>query len=291
MKKKYLFKLLVIAFVLGLMVMNLTACNSDLYYDTDTLYSSEWIEVGESSSYAEVVQLDTSVLDYVHVSYTSGIFRLIPIDGDPYVEYAITKRGKNDDNAKIVISKSAGECEIKFKNAGIFEGNCEYYINLYVPKNAIKNMKLENTNGNAYMEGMTLENLVVGTQSGDIVMNDVTAKEVTLSATSGNITFKGTVPNLIIDVTSGNVKARTSVMPTSLLCDITSGYVNLLFPDSEDGYTLFFTRTSGYIVSDFGNEKFWSLLLKAGRVKYRNKEGLYYVDITSGKLEMEKVNN
>jgi len=287
MKIHKIVKLLKTTAALAVFTIMLASCKHSYAYNSQDLYDADWVN-GDKNKGGETISLDLNSLENVHVSYTSGTFRLLPTDGEPYVNYAITSRGKNDEGARIEVLEGTKECKIIFKNSGLLEGDCEYYIDLYVPKDAIKTLKVEMQNGNAYMHGINCDKLTAGTQSGDMVMDQVDTKKAILGATSGNIVYNGSAPSMVVDVTSGNIKAETDKMPKSLICDITSGYVNLVFPDSEDGYKLIFTRTSGYIKSDFGREKFWTLLLKNGFTTYGDKKGLYYVDITSGKLEMNK---
>lgn len=287
MKICNLLKYLKISFTFLLFLVVIMPGNLTYAYDEEELYHSDWVSTEEKAGGTKVF-LDSDSLADVHISYTSGTFRLLPTDGKPYVNYAITKRGTGDIKARINVVEEKGMCKIFFQNDGLLEGECEYYIDLYVPESVIKTLKVEMKNGNAYIKGISCDELTAGTQSGDMVIDGVEVKKVILSAASGNIAFQGSTPSMIIDVTSGNIKASTKAMLSSLICDITSGCVDLAFPDSEDGYKLIFTRTSGYIESDFGYEKFWTMILKNWYTTYGDKKGLYYVDITSGKLVMNK---
>jgi len=267
------------------------SCDLDNPLETKELNDIKWIKDLEKGNNVMTENISDNSLQSIHVEYTSGVFRLNKSENSQaYVEYEITSRGANDKNAEITVTQSEGNCNIKFSSGKILEGNCVYYINLYLPEKLINNIKVEMKNGKAYIADASCGKLTVGAQGGEIIIENTSAEDVTLSSVSGDIIFSGHSTSMYLETTSGNISAQLDVMPQKLICDVTSGFITAAFPDSEDGYRITFTRGSGVIKSDFANEKTLSMWFEAGTAKYKQGKGSYFADATSGTIYLKKIN-
>jgi lia operon protein LiaG len=191
---------------------------------------------------------------------------IIPQDRDD-VEAVLKGKGslivKETDNRLVV--------ETKRNMFNWFSISEKRQLNIYIPKEYNRNMKIQIGSGSLNFSGqsMKLNELSLDIGSGDVVMDHFEVNEFTHDGSSGNVvidtmvtetgTFDLSSGNLEIkhytgalhaDVSSGRFSVQMDKLNHSIDIDLSSGNVDLDLPDNAD-FNLDGKVSSGNISSDF----------------------------------------
>jgi lia operon protein LiaG len=161
--------------------------------------------------------------------------------------------------------------ETKQKMFNWFSFSEKRQLNIYIPEDYNRNMKIQIGSGSLNFSGqsMKLNELSLDIGSGNVNMDHIDVNEFTHDGSSGNVvvdtlvtetgTFDLSSGNLEIehytgalhaDVSSGRFSVQMDKLNDSIDIDLSSGNVNLDLPDNAD-FNLDGTVSSGNISSDF----------------------------------------
>ena len=170
---------------------------------------------------------------------------------------------KQDNNA---LSFSL-ELKHKLFNLGFKQ---ESYLDVYLPKDKIKNLTIKTTSGDFHMEdSYSLDQITLGGTSGDYSVNNLkVADELNANFSSGDIDFKNVSANsLKITVTSGSVKLSNFNIKNSINLNTTSG-------DS--------------ILNNVKTEYF-KIKSSSGDIRLTDSNARYDIKTTSGSIDFKEV--
>ncbi len=295
--------------------------------------TSASVKVEESASYTEGdssaqqrVELKADKLEKLDISSGSGAFTVhLEEDGVPYVQMKTKIRGIHiGPKPRLDVVESGNSTSISVKGGGwISFGSIRQEIDLYLPKDAVRELDVGIGSGSFYCGGMELDALNLRLASGEAVLDSVSAEEMGLyvssgdfvlkdavagkvkakltsgemdietvgepvalkaSVSSGDFSFEGGISQGELGCTSGEIDVVSSTLPEALSCTVSSGDVHLELPEKE-------AEEAGFSIAckvssgHFYNE--FPYVDSEGKQVTGRGEKEYQFKITSGSIRLE----
>ncbi len=239
------------------------------------------------------IEIPLSQINELDVSYTSKNIKVYSGDSDKIVIKEYLLSSKEDAKAECVIKDGKAQVTGKKMSTIIIFGGIGEKIEVYLPKEGLKNISIETKSGNITAEdAFTLvadqvdvqavsgnikwqdtqaKEINVSTVSGNIHCNNIIAGEIALSATSGNIdvekvegvmeiaTSSGGIDALGVkgygdfSANSGSIKVETDEVTGNVNVQTSSGNVKLLLP-KDLSFSFEAETGSGNIHTDFDDK-------------------------------------
>ncbi len=236
---------------------------------------------------SDTVSLSRDALRMLDIELTSGKLNIYLTDGEPYVDYTLTKGGIVIGDPDIRVRQSGQKTTIDTDGFSIgLGGYFSYDIDVYVPRDAVDELSIEMTSGETSFSDLSLSELDLSLTSGRLSADNILAEQLDFEATSGSADISGEFDSIRVDVTSGNFDVSTSTLPSRIDCEATSGNIDINIPEHAAGFTLSYERTSGRISSAF--ETSGSSGDRSGSLLYGDGSCAINVDITSGSVHIGK---
>lgn len=124
--------------------------------------------------------------------------------------------------------------------------------------------------------------------SGRVEAHGDVGSELTLSSVSGSVQFDGTAGrDFKVNTTSGKQYLALKDMPRTIKCGSVSGSVELLLPDSEEGFSAEYSTVSGKFACDFpvtGKQE-----KRSGSARYGSGSTRLTLSTTSGAMRIGRL--
>ena len=270
MKKTKIILLLLCA---GVLALSLSGCTSDSYREKKELNATDLSDLRLDFGSAEVSVRSTEEDPYVEL----------------YVrESGLRYGGKT--SLDIYQSGGHTELSLSEGNWFFLMGSKDTKVTLYLPQDAVQTLYARLGSGKFTLTGLNFDSVTGNLSSGDMIFDNVKAKNVDFTVSSGDLTlrgieaetaklnlssgeieagFTGAETKLESEVSSGemevsgnftqvnaeNKSGETSIssglLPDSIVADVRSGEINLFVPQTQEGFTVRYSTTSGYFKTDF----------------------------------------
>lgn len=231
-----------------------------------------------------------------------------------YIEYHRESRGLFvPDRKGLNIKEELGSTSIEEKSFTVFGiGYRDIDIKVYLTDKIYDSITVDTASGNIESHcDMDIDKLTFDISSGDINFrkniqckstnidissgsvrcSDIKSDYVLVDISSGNVSLDGEITKADLEASSGTITVNNKIMPDNVKVDISSGDIVLGLPDSEDGFTLNYDKSSGDITSDFDlykkatddiDDDEGTLISGKGKSKIT-------VDISSGDVKINKL--
>ncbi|MDD4493928.1 MAG: DUF4097 family beta strand repeat-containing protein [Eubacteriales bacterium] len=275
-----------------------------------------------NSSKTETLSPDS--LKTLEISAGSANVVFHDTDGEPYVEYSIRSKGLAFGNSDLEISKFAERTTIKTPRFVTLFGYYKCDIDIWCSKSLIKHIDLSLSSGSAKLNGYEFDTAEFGLSSGNLdigdieantvkikmssgkaavkglkvdmvkctllsgslTMTDITAEEAYIGTSSGSTELSGSIRNIDVSLSSGKMKIETDIMPSELNCTASSGRIEVAVPESAEGFTLDYKRSSGSIKTDFPLTG--DILGNSGTAQYGEGKNKVTARVSSGTISIKK---
>ena len=127
------------------------------------------------------------------------------------------------------------------------------YLDVYVPNNFSKDIKVSTVSGNLNIRKLSIENFNFKSISGYLEADSLSAKNLIIETTSGKVNLNGVEGKINADTISGEITAVLKSFGSDLSIKTVSGEVNLSLPDSSE-FKFKLGSVSGNIANDFGSK-------------------------------------
>ncbi len=203
-----------------------TACLTALLFFTGCAASGADV-VADS---VQKVDLNINALEKLSTSSGSGNFNIyLAKDDIPYVEMKNKIRGLHlGPTPSLIVEETGNSTDIRISGSGwLTIGSVQTEINLYLPENTVKDLKVGIGSGYFYCDELNLENLEFHLASGYANMDMVSADSMLLHVDSGNLgLYNAEADEMEIKISSGGINVETFGDPTALKASISSGYLS-----------------------------------------------------------------
>ena len=245
----------------------------------------------------------TEAVDTLDIDWTSGGVTLVPVDGSEIV--LREKSSRSDAETRMIQSVKGGVLTVDSKKqTGVFFLwwlQPDTTLEISLPRKVYDRMAVKAASGTCDLTGMTVGDLSVDLTSGKLVLDRVkvdnavvtltsgsfygqgmSVKKLDTRITSGTLDLAGDIGSVNLRVTSGTARLATTVMPTRLDADMTSGNMTFTLPENS-GFSVDVKTTSGNFNSDF------AMASTGGRRMYLNGGSLAYsLSCTSGNISIRR---
>jgi len=127
------------------------------------------------------------------------------------------------------------------------------YLDVYVPDNFSKDIKVSTVSGNLNIRKLSIENFNFKSISGYLDAESLLAKNLIIETTSGKANLNGVEGKINADTISGEITATLKSFKNDLSIKTVSGDVNLSLPGSSE-FNFKLGSVSGKIVNEFGSK-------------------------------------
>jgi len=127
------------------------------------------------------------------------------------------------------------------------------YLDVYVPNNFSKDIKVSTISGNLNIRKLSLENFNFKSISGYLKADSLSAKNLIIETTSGKVNLDGVEGKINADTISGEITAVLKSFSSDLSLKTVSGEVSLSLPDSSE-FKFKLGSVSGNIANEFGSK-------------------------------------
>jgi lia operon protein LiaG len=127
------------------------------------------------------------------------------------------------------------------------------YLDVYVPNNFSKDIKVSTVSGNLNISKLSIENFNFKSISGNLNADSLSAKFLTVETSSGKVNLNGVEGKINADTISGEVTAVLKSFNNDLSIKTVSGEVNLSLPGSSE-FKFKLGSVSGKIVNELGSK-------------------------------------
>jgi lia operon protein LiaG len=127
------------------------------------------------------------------------------------------------------------------------------YLDVYVPNNFSKDIKVSTVSGNLNIRKLSIENFNFKSISGHLNVDSLSAKNLILEASSGKANLKNVEGKINAATISGEITAELKSFNNDLSIKTVSGEVNLSLPDNSE-FKFKLGSVSGKIVNEFGSK-------------------------------------
>ena len=275
------------------------------------------------NTYSERKELDAAALAELHIHAGSGEVVVYPTTETPYAELFVKEGGLRLKKAEMKLSQSGQRTDIALEGGVFGSGYLDMRLEIYLPKDAVKDFYSEVASGDFLCRGFTFETLSGQLSSGDMRFDQVNARQMDFTVASGELDlsrvnagqaafhlssgdieadFDGEVERLFSQVSSGDIeitgafdqieasassgdtKINSAIVPQSLSCDVTSGYLEIETPEDAAGFTARYQAQSGNFHSDFAS----GLDAKKGSFTIGAGQGQFDFSLASGEIYLKK---
>lgn len=211
--------------------------------------------VGSTLTVQKDENIDLNNANKINVDFSSS--NIIVQTTDELTMKVVQKSARKlTDNEKFTVINNGNEVTIKRsnlqRNITLFNfGNPQEIIELFIPKNYIKDLDIQTSSGNIeFNSDIVLGNFSCKASSGNLVgENNITAKDISLKASSGNIDFQSLISSTynieassgniklnslsgsgVLKASSGNIKVKYKDIPEYLNASVGSGNIDLILP-------------------------------------------------------------
>jgi DUF4097 and DUF4098 domain-containing protein YvlB len=237
---------------------------------------------GEKVKEAKKTVMPAEDIDILNIKWTYGTVNIIPYDGSDIV---ITEKVSGN-----VYEDELFNIDQEGSTLNLIQENSFSFLNIFnwgfksitreikVPSKTYKEIITNHTSGKLEMDNINVDELNCKMTSGSLKATNLIINDLTTNITSGTIDIDGAVSNIDIKETSGITNVETSVVPSKLKVNITSGGVTVSIPDNS-GFIVGKHITSGSFNSEFDLDEF---------DRYKDGSLEYSVRITSGFVRLNK---
>jgi len=127
------------------------------------------------------------------------------------------------------------------------------YLDVYVPNNYSKDIKVSTVSGNLNIKKFSIENFNFKSISGYLKADSLSAKNLIIETTSGEVNLNGVEGKINADTISGEITAVLKSFNNDLSIKTVSGEVNLSLPGSS-AFKFKLGSVSGNIANEFGSK-------------------------------------
>lgn len=127
------------------------------------------------------------------------------------------------------------------------------YLDVYVPNNFAKDIKVSTVSGNLNIRKLSIENFNFKSISGHLKADSLSAKNLIIETTSGKVNLNGVEGKINADTISGEITAALKSFNNDLSLKTISGEVNLSLPENSE-FKFKLGSVSGKIVNEFGSK-------------------------------------
>ena len=127
------------------------------------------------------------------------------------------------------------------------------YLDVYVPNNFSKDIKVSTVSGNLDIRKLSIENFNFKSISGHLKADSLSAKNLIIETTSGKVNLNEVEGKINADTISGEITAVLESFNNDLSIKTVSGEVNLSLPDNSE-FKFKLGSVSGKIVNEFGSK-------------------------------------
>jgi lia operon protein LiaG len=231
---------------------------------------------GESGRFTinEEKTSDSRSIDEINVSTSSTTINIIESDSSEikahlYGNVTTTSRYQKPD---LQFDVSGDTLTISVKNRttvsfGFFNTNLK--LDVFIPKEYNKNLKLASSSGSIHVKNLKLESLSMSTASGSSNIENITAKDFSHSSSSGSLRADGLTTekaksssssgsrrlfsftgDLTTNSSSGSTEIQYSSFANSLKANASSGSISITLPENAE-FELQANASSGSIKCEF----------------------------------------
>ena len=182
----------------------------------------------DEDSSVQKVDLKAEKLEKLSIDSGSGDFTVhIAEDGQPYVQMKTQIRGIHIGPApRLDVEEKDNATGISVSGGGwICLGSVRKAIDLYLPRDTVRELKAKIGSGTFTCGEMKLDNLEFRLSSGEAVLDSVSAEEMGLYVSSGDFTLKDAKAGRVeAKLTSGDMNLETTGEPIALKTSVSSGH-------------------------------------------------------------------
>lgn len=255
--------------------------------------------------------IDVSTVSNLQVKMRSGTINIYKTeDKDVRVVQKGYEKTREEEKVQInnsgnTLSVSQGRGKVRFFYFGF--GLEDMLIEIYLPEKEFDRISAECTSGKIVVENFACKEVYLKLSSGelrvdelktesaefkmtsgDMYIDNVSTSKLTAKTSSGRMDIKGAIKNIDLDLTSGDIDVKTSIMPETIKAQVTSGETFISIPEN-DGFDINCHKTSGEFKTDF------NITTTLGSNNNRNIVGKYKdggskidLKVTSGTIRLEK---
>lgn len=162
----------------------------------------------------------------LHIAYSESGLQALNLIGLP------------EKNLTVTVPASS---ELSFQEIQVETASAE----LLIQDVQAEKIDLESASGYILTENISAEKLEASAISGKIDMKNFTAEKLDVGTTSGRVTMQGKAAQVDIEAVSGDTELQLDNVPAKLDMEAVSGSINIIVPESADGFSAEVTTVSG----------------------------------------------
>jgi len=129
----------------------------------------------------------------------------------------------------------------------------DLYLDVYVPDNFSKDIKVSTVSGNLDIEKLSIENFNFKSISGNLKADSLSAKNWVIETSSGKVNLNDPEGEIHADTISGDINTILKSFNNDLSVKTVSGEVNIYLPQ-DSSFRFALGSISGKIVNEFGSK-------------------------------------
>jgi len=211
---------------------------SDFAYET----TRHDVEQKESTTAEGITTIDLDVV--------SSDVHFIATDSNT-IEVVFQGWASGEDNSPTMKAERNGETyeiKVEWKEKLFYWYRGELRIDVYIPLEYEKQIKVNSVSSDIYLETFELESFSSNTVSGDVHVSDAVVGKTAITTTSGDMKLEGELRSMTISSVSGDAKITTSI--DNLVFESVSGDVSLTLPENAS-FAIEFDSVSGDLENEF----------------------------------------